>query len=143
MEAEIQFISHEIAFAPSDPEALRGWIKEVINRHKREVNCINYIFSSDSYILELNRRHLDHDYFTDILTFPYSGSTDEPIFADIFISIPRVEENATAYGVSFMEELSRVMIHGVLHLLGFNDHSEADKAEMRRQEDFALSLRGE
>jgi rRNA maturation RNase YbeY len=89
----------------------------------------------------MNRTHLDHDYYTDIITFDLSDS--EPIEGEIYISVDRVKENASTYGVSFEEELCRVMCHGLLHLIGYDDHSDADKQEMRAKETFCLSLLSE
>lgn len=97
-----------------------------------------YIFCDDDRLLELNRKYLNHDTFTDILTFPYQDA--DGIQADIFISIPRVHENAEKLGVDKKEELRRVMIHGVLHLLGYNDHSEEEKEHMRKIEDQKLRM---
>ncbi|MCL4150405.1 UNVERIFIED_CONTAM: hypothetical protein GTU68_062635, partial [Idotea baltica] len=102
---------------------------------------ISYIFCSDTFLLSLNKQYLDHDYYTDILTFPLeSQGISNGIAADIFISIERVKENADTYDTSFEQELRRVMIHGVLHLLGFDDHGDEGQRQMRNRENEALSL---
>jgi len=100
---------------------------------------LNFIFCTDEYLLELNRKYLNHDYYTDIITFPYRQHP-RPLEADIFISIDRVKENALQGGIAFQDELLRVIIHGVLHLLGFDDHRPEDKARMRKMEDQCIQL---
>ncbi len=100
------------------------------------VGDINYIFCSDNYILETNRNFLSHDYTTDIITFDYSKRRS--LSGDILISIPTVSFNAERFGVTFFNELLRVMIHGVLHLLGYKDSTDQEKEEMRRAEDISL-----
>lgn len=140
MDPVLSFEIHEIDFILEQEDAVASWILLMLSRHEVEVQEITYVFCSDEYLLELNREHLDHDYYTDILTFPLS-EPGEPLVADIFISIDRVRENASAFGASFRDELHRVMIHGVLHLAGFDDHGE-EEARMRDREDEALRLRG-
>lgn len=98
------------------------------------VEEINYIFCTDEYLLDINQRFLNHDTFTDIITFEYSSGS-EPLQSDIYISVERVRENATTYGTSFRRELSRVIIHGALHLCGFKDKSKKDARVMREMED--------
>ena len=100
---------------------------------------IEYVFCTDEYLLELNRRYLQHDTFTDILTFTLSLPED-PIISEIYISIDRVKENAEKLNVSFDEELHRVMIHGLLHLCGYEDHSAAEAKLMRQKENEYLQL---
>lgn len=101
---------------------------------------INVIFCSDQYLLQLNKGYLKHDYFTDILTFDLSEGAG-PLEGDLFISIPRIRENAKLLKVDFSQELHRVIVHGVLHLMGYSDKKSADKARMREKEDAYLSLR--
>ncbi|PID94663.1 MAG: rRNA maturation RNase YbeY [Bacteroidales bacterium] len=114
------------------------WIKSVALEYGKRVGDIGYLFCNDKKIIEINRQYLDHDYFTDIITFDY---TEENIISgDIFISIDTVSSNAKAYGVSFDQELKRVIIHGILHLCGQNDHSEEEQKEMRLKEDKALEM---
>lgn len=100
---------------------------------------VNYVLCSDEYLLEMNRQYLEHDYYTDILTFDNSES-DTEIEGDIFISFERVYENAGSESVSPDQELRRVLAHGVLHLCGYNDHTAEEKANMRKKEDYYLSL---
>jgi rRNA maturation RNase YbeY len=102
---------------------------------------INYVFCSDLYLHKINLEHLNHDTYTDIITFNYCE--EDIISGDIFISIDRVKENSITYHTNFQKELNRVMIHGILHLVGFDDKSESDKELMRSKEDFYLSLYAE
>ena len=115
-----------------------NWIKSIVNKYGYKLGEINYIFCSDKYILEINRQYLNHDYFTDIITFNYNN--DKLISSDIYISIDTVAKNAEYYNVKFENELNRVMIHGILHLLGFDDKSEDEKIVMRKKEDEALDF---
>lgn len=122
------------------PEAqkVKKWVAEVVKRRDRQVGNINYLFCDDEYLLQVNRQYLQHDTYTDIITFDYvAGGL---ISGDIMISTERVGENAAKYGVPFERELHRVVIHGVLHLLGQGDKSDDEAREMRRQEDEALAL---
>ncbi|WP_424962667.1 rRNA maturation RNase YbeY [Ekhidna sp.] len=135
----INFFSEDIDFSLSNPHIQTQWISSIIFSHKFSLEEINYIFSSDEYLLQINREHLNHDYYTDIITFDNSEETGV-IESDIFISIDRVKENAKNQKASFTDELNRVMIHGVLHLLGFGDKTEEEKKVMREKEDACLSL---
>ena len=101
------------------------------------INHINYIFCTDAYLIEINRKHLRHDTYTDVITFPYSGK-DEAVLSDIYISIQRVRENAISLKVPFLEELHRVIIHGALHLCGYRDKSKSEKRLIRNKEDHYL-----
>lgn len=116
----------------------KQWLKQVASSEDVVVDEINYIFCSDNYLLEVNRNYLNHDYYTDIITF--DNSEDEKILSDIFISIDRINENSVSLGTSFIHELSRVMVHGLLHLCGYHDKSTNDKTLMREKEDHYLSL---
>lgn len=137
----IQYYEEDISARLPDEESLTAWLDAVAAAHGSEIASINYIFCSDDYLLEINREHLNHDYYTDIITFPYREG--EVLESDIFISVERVEDNAAQYGVAYERELLRVMAHGVLHLIGFGDKTEAEAAEMRQREDDAVSLYGE
>ena len=122
---------------------IKKHIKRLINSELKEYGEISLIFCSDKYLLEMNRRYLNHDYFTDIITFDYVENNI--ISGDLFISVDRVKENANAFGVKFSEELFRVIIHGVLHLIGYNDKTGEEKKIMKEKEDLYLSeveLRG-
>ena len=135
----INFFSEDIDFSLSNPHIHTECISSIISSHKYSLEEINYIFCSDEYLLKINREHLNHDYYTDIITFDNSEDT-HVIESDIFISIDRVKENAKNQKASFDHELNRVMIHGVLHLLGFGDKTEEEKKVMREKEDACLSL---
>ncbi len=130
--------SGQIKFHVKQIRKTKNWIKELIQSHHKELGEINYIFQSDDELLELNKSALQHDYFTDIITFDYCE--EDVISGDLFISIDRVKENALNFAVPFEQELRRVMAHGVLHLLGFKDKTELDSKKMRSAEDKALDL---
>lgn len=117
-----------------------SWIKNVCKIELKKTGDVTLIFCSDDYLLEINQQHLNHDYFTDIVTFDYS--VDDTISGDLFISSERVAENAALFGVPFLHELHRVIIHGVLHLCGYGDKLEEDAIIIRTKEDYALSLIG-
>ena len=121
------------------PDQIKNWIKGVILNEKFELSEINIVFSSDRYLLTINKKHLSHDFYTDIVTFDYRTESHE-IRGDLFISKERVIENACAFNVSTNHELLRVVVHGLLHLCGYSDKSEKDKELMRSMEDFYLSL---
>ena len=101
---------------------------------------ISIIFCSDNYILDVNIRYLHHDYFTDVITFDYCEGNK--LSGDLFISIDSVRENAIEFGTEFNEELHRVIVHGLLHLIGYDDHTQEDQKVMREKEDYYLGLRG-
>ncbi|MCF0176907.1 MAG: rRNA maturation RNase YbeY [Bacteroidales bacterium] len=115
------------------------WLKLVAESEIRRIGNISIIFCSDNYILDINQKFLQHDYFTDIITFNYNEA--DKLHGDLFISIDSVRENAIEYGSEFTEELDRVMVHGVLHLIGYDDHTSKDQAEMRRKENYYISLK--
>lgn len=137
----IEFENHEIDFQLQQQESVQHWLLLLVREAGQTLAQLNYVFMSDEALLALNREYLDHDYYTDILTFPYHAPGD-PILSDIYISVDRVRDNAQELGISFEDELHRVMVHGLLHLLGYDDHSDADRAAMRRAEDQALAQRG-
>ena len=119
-----------------------GALKEVISRifkkHKRAISSVNYVFCSDQYLLQINQEYLNHDFYTDIITFELSNRGDD-LVADVYISIDRVKENAAQLGSPVFKELIRVALHGALHLVGFKDKSQAEKKRMRTEEDRYLS----
>jgi probable rRNA maturation factor len=117
---------------------LKAWIKEFVSNHGKKVGELAFVFCSDDKILEVNQGFLQHDYYTDIITFDYCEG--EIISGDIFISVERVVENATLHQVNYTTELLRVISHGVLHLIGFQDKEEKNKVEMTRNEDLCMSL---
>lgn len=120
---------------------IKQWIKQVIEAKGKKMGNITYIFCDDEYLLEVNKQYLQHDYYTDVITFDYVEN--DLISGDIFISTDRVRENALAFGSSEKEELHRVIIHGALHLLGLKDKSEKEASQMRQAENEALKLLNE
>ncbi|MBR6843652.1 MAG: rRNA maturation RNase YbeY [Bacteroidales bacterium] len=134
----IRFSSQSGNFELAESQKVRQWVAEVIRRRGMAVGNINYLFCDDEYLLEVNQQYLQHDTYTDIITFDYVAGT--LVSGDIVISVDRVGENAGKFGVPFEQELHRVVIHGVLHLLGQGDKSESEAAEMRRLEEAALGL---
>ena len=115
------------------------WLRMVAGSEVRRIGDISIIFCSDNYILDVNMRYLQHDYFTDIITFDYCEG--DKLSGDLFISVDSVRENALYYGTEFEDELNRVMVHGLLHLIGYDDHTGEDQKVMREKEDYYLSLR--
>ena len=109
----------------------------ILSENKKEGD-INYIFCDDDYILEINKQYLDHDYYTDIISFDYSVGNE--LHGDIFVSIDRVRENAVDFNVTFDEELKRVIIHGILHYVGYKDKTEEDEVLMRQKEDEKIKM---
>lgn len=117
---------------------LKEWIKKTAEQRGKKIGNISYIFCSDDELLQINNQYLKHDYYTDVITFDYSEGV--VLNGDIFISIDRVKDNAEQVGVTFEEELYRVMIHGVLHLSGVNDKTEQQAKQMRKAEEDSLKL---
>ncbi len=115
------------------------WLRLVAESEIRRIGSISIIFCSDNYILDVNQNYLHHDYFTDIITFDYCEG--DRLSGDLFISVDSVKENSIEYRTEFEEELNRVIVHGVLHLIGYDDHTEEDIAMMRKKENYYLSLR--
>lgn len=134
----ILFHTEDISHTFSNKKIIRSWINKVSNKHHKEVGDINYIFCSDAIILEINKQFLNHDYYTDIISFDYSE--ENFISGDIYISIDTVKSNALKYEVLFKDELHRVIIHGVLHFLGFKDKTKTDAEKMRRLENESLQI---
>ena len=137
----IYFQTEEIDFLLKKKTLLKKWITLVIEKKKKKAGDINFIFCSDSFLLDINKNYLKQDTYTDIITFDYSkGEAKQPISGDIFISVERVKENAKKYDVAFENELHRVIIHGVLHLLGHTDKKKSDKEAMTKAENTSLKL---
>ncbi len=137
---KIQFFPENIDFTIKQKKKLRGWVKKTIEHHHKKINTINYIFTSDATLLSINKEFLTHNTYTDIITFDQSSDPNQ-IEADIYISVERVKENAKKLAISFEDELHRVMIHGILHLLGYSDKEKCQKEEMRKKENHYLALR--
>jgi len=129
----INFFSEEVDFDLKNPNIIKKWIKFVIEKESKNFETINYIFCNDNYLHQLNVEYLKHDTLTDIITFDYS--TKENISGDIFISIDRIKENSEIFNKSSEEELHRVIVHGILHLIGYNDKTIDDKVIMTKKED--------
>lgn len=129
---------YELDFQLVESNNYTDWITNVIVSEKHHLNHIDYIFCDDKYLLNINKQYLDHDTYTDIITFDYTEG--KSIAGDIFISIERVKENADKFKVDFFDELHRVMSHGVLHLLGYSDKSNDDIILMRNKEEEKMKL---
>lgn len=138
LQTGISFHDEQTGFLPSHPEKLKEWIETVVKNEGGQLQQLTYIFCSDDYLHQINLEYLDHDTYTDIITFPYAGLP--VIHSDIFISVDRVRENANNLKLPFEEELHRVIIHGVLHLCGHPDKTETEARRMRAREDEALAL---
>ena len=135
----ISYFAEDIKFDLKGKLLNNRWLKMVVGSEIKRLGDLSLIFCSDNYILDINLRYLQHDYYTDIITFDYcEGDT---VSGDLFISIDSVRENAAFYGVSFEDELDRVMVHGVLHLLGYDDHTPEDTAVMREKENYYVKMK--
>lgn len=134
----INFFNEDVDLPKIKKRNTVAWIKQVIDEHCKKVGDVSFIFCSDTYLLDVNKQYLDHDYFTDVITFDYVEG--DVVSGDIFISVDRVEENAKSFSTSFSNELNRIIIHGILHLLGYNDKTDTDKMIMTGKEDLYLNL---
>ena len=138
MVRDIAFQVQDVQFTLKNKQVIRQWIAEVAANEGFSIAPINYIFCSDAHLLDMNKQFLNHNYFTDIITFDYTEG--QRLSGDIFISIDRVADNAKTYKTTFEAELHRVMVHGVLHLMGYKDKTPADEKKMRSKENSALKL---
>lgn len=136
----IHFFKEKVRFRLLHQDQLRKWFARIARHHQYQIGEVNFIFCSDSYLLQLNKKYLNHYYLTDIITFDNS-SPGEKISGDIFISYHRVRENAALFKTSFKDELHRVMVHGILHLLGYRDQTKKEKKLMRAKENEWLDRR--
>ncbi|QTE35676.1 rRNA maturation RNase YbeY [Mucilaginibacter sp. P25] len=136
----INFFEEDTTFKPKQKAQLRQWIKETVIAEGFKLKELNYIFCSDAYLLQINQQYLDHDTFTDIVTFDNS-EVEGDIVGDIFISIDRIRENGAKFKTGETNELHRVIIHGALHLLGYTDKSVVTKQKMTQKEDEYLAKR--
>ena len=139
---ELNFFSEEINYQIRDIKKLRLWIINTIQNEGGEFETINFIFTSDSFLHKINVDYLSHDTYTDIITFEYN-EPNTAIISDIYISLDRCRENAKTYKIKLLDELHRIIIHGVLHLLSYKDKTKKDKELMTSKEDYYLSLRPE
>ena len=135
----ISFSILEAGFQLSNPSEKKEWLKNTILAEGKIIGEIHFVFCDDNHLLGINLKYLNHDTLTDIITF---SNSEKPsiISGDIFISIERVTDNARTLNNDFDEELSRVLVHGILHLMGYNDHTPAEKRNMRAKEDYYLHL---
>ncbi|GHT08510.1 endoribonuclease YbeY [Bacteroidia bacterium] len=136
----IFYEASDIPFPKIKRRETSRWIKSVVEQYHKRVGDITYIFCTDEEILRINKQFLNHDYYTDIITFDYTEN--ETISGDLFISLDTVKSNAEKFGTNYDEELHRVIIHGILHLCGFKDKSSEDEKQMRERENEALSKIG-
>ncbi len=136
-EYPITFHSEDIAFSLPAPSQIQDWLLQVIEQEGANLSSLTYIFCKDEYLHKINVEHLQHDTLTDVITFQYE---EDKVAGDIFISVERTNENAAIYQVEPLYELYRVMVHGLLHLLGYKDKSPADKTQMTEKEDTYLAL---
>ncbi len=134
----IRYFTEDIRFQYKGKRLTSNWLKKVAEQEEKRIGGVSIIFCSDPYLLGINREYLGHDYYTDIITFDYCEG--KLLGGDLFISIDTVRDNAAFYGTSFDNELHRVIVHGLLHLIGYDDHSDADTAAMRAAENRALAL---
>ena len=132
----IAFSFIDVEVSGLDMVNVSSWLGSVCKEEMKEVGDINYIFCNDEYLLEINRAYLDHDYYTDVITFDYSEGLC--LSGDVFVSIERIMENAKNFNVSFLNELCRVIVHGMLHLAGYKDKLKDDEQLMRSKEDYYL-----
>lgn len=137
----IRYFCEDIRFTYKNKLANNRWLKMVAGSEIMKIGDINVIFCSDNYILDVNMKYLQHDYFTDIITFDYCEG--KVLSGDLFISVDSVRENSIEFGTDFEEELHRVIVHGVLHLIGYDDHTEEDKKLMRQKENYYLQMRSQ
>lgn len=141
--SDILFFSGDIHFTLRNKPAIAKWLNAVAKRHKKKISSLNYIFVGDDYLLNINKRFLRHNTLTDIITFDYSADKTgkNGIIGEIYISVPRVNENASIFKSTKTEEMHRVMAHGLLHLCGFGDKTPKELKRMRTEEENALDLR--
>jgi len=133
----INFFNEDVSLPKLKKRKLISWIKNVIQSEGKKVGQVSFIFCSDDYLLEVNKKYLDHDYYTDIITFDYVE--ENVIQGDIFISVDRVKENSVTFRTIFEDEIHRILIHGILHLIGYKDKLKKDKHLMTTKEDFYLN----
>ena len=137
LKSKVCFFFEERGFRLEDRSLLKGFIEGLFRKERTRLSSLNYIFCSDRRLLDINRQYLQHDYYTDIITFDLSEG--QGVAGEIYISVDRVKDNARKLGVSFKSELHRVIFHGALHLCGYRDKSESEKKKMRAAEERYLS----
>lgn len=139
MSKNILFHNADTSYVLKNKRAISSWITDTIKEEEKQLEEISYIFCTDDYLLKINQEHLDHDTYTDIITFDYTE--DGLISSEIYISVDRVRENAKNLGIATIDETHRIIIHGVLHLCGYKDKSNLQTQEMRGKEDYYLRQR--
>jgi probable rRNA maturation factor len=135
----VHFYFEKVGLTLKERGKLKVFINRLIAKERKSLNNLNYIFCNDNALLKINQKYLDHNFYTDVITFDLSSSRKE-ILADIYISVDRIRENAKILKLSLKEELHRVMLHGLLHLCGYNDKTEGERKLIRKKEDFYLNL---
>lgn len=135
----IRFSTLDVEMPPIDPQRTKAWINAVAQQYGKSIGELYYYFCSDDQLLEINKQRLGHDFYTDIVTFPLTDC-ETVLSSEFCISVDRIAENAVTFGRSYESELNRVIIHGVLHLIGFDDHTDEEEIEMREKEEEALKL---
>lgn len=135
----IRYFTQDIDFVLKAKSGHREWLKAVALEENRRLGEISVIFCSDTYLLDINRKYLGHDYYTDIITFDYSEG--DKISGDLFISVDTVRSNSEYYSTGFEDELDRVIVHGLLHLIAYDDHTDEQSAVMRAKENYYLEKR--
>lgn len=133
---QISYFAENISFPDINSEQISQWIIKIIRQESAKPGDVSIIFCNDTYLLSINQKYLDHDYYTDIVCFDYCEN--DTVSGDLFISIERIKENAIKYNTQFLDELHRVIIHGIFHLLGFDDKTEDERMKMRSKENGAL-----
>jgi len=136
--AKINFFSHDIPASLNNTTNLKHFIESIFKKERQKLDSMNYIFCSDRVILEINKKYLNHDFYTDVITFDLSPN-NKVIAAEVYISIERIRDNAKQLGLSIKSELHRVLFHAALHLCGYNDKKKKDKEIMRKREDDLLA----
>lgn len=135
--SKINFILHDVKLSLKNRKKLKSFIIYLLKRENKKLDCINYIFTSEKDITRINKKYLNHNYTTDIITFEYN-TPQEPIFSDIYISVDTVRSNSKTFNSSFNHELHRVIFHGALHLCGYSDKKSTELELMRKKEDHYL-----
>ena len=135
---KIHFFSHDIPTSLKNTSKLKYFIESIFKREMQNLDSINYIFCSDKAVLEINKKYLNHDFYTDVITFDLSPN-NKAITAEVYISIERIRDNAKQLGLSIKSELHRVLFHAALHLCGYSDKKKKDKVIMRKRENELLA----
>ncbi len=139
MNTSVFFHFEDLHFSLLQKRKITQWLNDCCVKEKKKLGDLNYIFCSDKYLLKVNKKYLDHNYLTDVITF--DNTSPDGVSGDIFISYDRVKDNAKSFGQNRVDELHRVMIHGLLHLIGYSDKNPEQQKVMKSKEDFYLSLR--